>query len=444
MMMMAYKNDSNLVILNRYGKMNGDNKAELYETYDRIRDLTVSGPTIGANGLGKIGSFAMNLARSVSGSPFLPTFGSEAVLIPGTSYYGPQSGGNGANVPAAEAAFGLSPFGQYPGFDTTGGLAANIPLEVFQANSLSSQTPSFNAGDVGGYATFLGNIDQIAGVQAPASKPNFFAQVGRGVMGVAGGLGVMALAILQSLASGGYRPPIGGGASGLGSTGMTTGFSNPFALSGVGGSYGTSLMGSAGSGLMGSNFASSGFGNTGGYGGFASQMMGQGFGGMGSSLAAQGGIGATFEDLSDMVGFEPRFDTGRIAGGASPVTGQLVNGLSLASGAMAGSGFGRNFVMPLAGIASGIGGLLTTLGPFLGPWGSVALSTGSILSGAAGAVNQSFQHVQSRFLVNADSILTQKVRNLEITGKMLDAQEDIMKKLLKDEADGDKKLLENL
>jgi hypothetical protein len=438
MMMMTYKNDSNLVILNRYGKMNGDNKAELYETYDRIRDLTVSGPTIGANGLGKIGSFAMNLARSVSGAPFLPTFGSEAVLIPGTSYYGPQSGGNGANVPAAEAAFGLSPFGQYPGFDTTGGLAANIPLEAFQANSLSAQTPSL--GMFAGGASFLGNIDQVAGIQAPAQKPNFFAQVGKGIAGVAGGVGVMALAILQSLASGGYRPAIGGAnSSGVG--GFNT-LSNPLGLGGIGGAYGSNLMGSSGGSLLGSNFASSGFS---GFGGFASQLAGQGFGGTGTSLAMQGGIGADFEDLTDMVGFESSgFQSGRVAGGASPVTGNLVNGLSLASGALAGSGFGRNFVMPLAGIASGIGGLLTTLGPFLGPWGSVALSTGSILSGAAGAVNQSFQHVQSRFLVNADSILTQKVRNLEITGKMLDAQEDIMKKLLKDEADGDKKLLENL
>lgn len=38
---MAYKNDSYLVIANKFGSASGDAKAMLWETYDKLRDLTV-------------------------------------------------------------------------------------------------------------------------------------------------------------------------------------------------------------------------------------------------------------------------------------------------------------------------------------------------------------------------------------------------------------------
>ena len=57
---------------------------------------------------------------------------------------------------------------------------------------------------------------------------------------------------------------------------------------------------------------------------------------------------------------------------------------------------------------------------------------------------QSFQHVSNRILVNADTILSNKVKNLETTIKQLDAQQDILKKLLKESVEGDKKALDNL
>ena len=65
-------------------------------------------------------------------------------------------------------------------------------------------------------------------------------------------------------------------------------------------------------------------------------------------------------------------------------------------------------------------------------------------AGAAGAVLQSFQHVSNRILVNADTILANKVKNLETTVKQLDAQQAIIKKLLKESVDGDKKALDSL
>ncbi len=44
---MSYKNDSNLVIANRFGDASSAAKAQLWETYDRLRDLTVSGSGTG-------------------------------------------------------------------------------------------------------------------------------------------------------------------------------------------------------------------------------------------------------------------------------------------------------------------------------------------------------------------------------------------------------------
>ena len=100
--------------------------------------------------------------------------------------------------------------------------------------------------------------------------------------------------------------------------------------------------------------------------------------------------------------------------------------------------------MPAAGIVSGIGGLLTTLGPFFGPFGIAAAAGGAVLNGTAGAVLSSFQHISNRILVNADTTLTSKIKNLETTVKQLDAQGEILRKLLKDSVDGDKKALDNI
>lgn len=300
---MSYKNDSEIVILNRYGKASGLGKAELYETYDRLRDLTVSGPALGGSGLGKFGGVLMQVARLFGASPFLPTFGSSAMNIPGTSYYAPISGGTGTDF-GGQAAFGLAPFSQMSGMPT------------------------------GGAAPIDGNVDALG----------FFS------------------------------------ASGIGSESI-----HSFGFSGIGDS------------------------------GFPLESFAVG-------AIPEGGV---------------------IAGGASPVANAATAG-GLTAGTVAGAGFGRNWVMPAAGIVSGIGGLLTTLGPFFGPFGIAAAAGGSVMNGMAGAVLQSFQHVSNRILVNADTILTNKIKNLETTVKQLDAQQDILKKLLKESVEGDKKALDNL
>jgi len=44
---MSYKNDSNLVIANRFSDASSAAKAQMWETYDRLRDLAVSGSGTG-------------------------------------------------------------------------------------------------------------------------------------------------------------------------------------------------------------------------------------------------------------------------------------------------------------------------------------------------------------------------------------------------------------
>ncbi len=327
---MSYKNDSYLVIMNSYDKANGAAKAELFETYDRIRDLASSGPALGGNGLGKFSGLLVNVARMFGASNFLPTFGNESINIPGTSYYAPITGGTGI-IPGGQAAFGLAPFSQVTGYNAGGAApvdnSAVVPLSSFSAYG----TGSMNASSLG-----------FSGV----GDPNYPASA------MVGGMTSNA----PSMLSGGT---IAGGASPV------------------------------------------------------------------TALASN--------DLSG----------GSWTGGASGLSSAATAG-GMISGTAAGAGFGRNWVMPAAGVVSGIGGMLTTLGPFLGPFGIAAAAGGAVANGLAGAVLSSFQKVSTRLLTNADTILAAKVKNLETTVKQLDAQEDIIKKLLKDQVDGDKKALDNL
>jgi len=331
---MSYKNDSLLTIMNSYGKSNSYAKAELFETYDRIRDLMASGPTLGGSGLGKFGGLLVNVARMFGASDFLPSFGSEAVNIPGTSYYAPVTGGTGLTPSGGQTAFGLGPMSQISGFP--GGAA---PIDGSSVMPLSSYTAP-------GFSQF--------------------------------------------------------------------GYSN--------------LSGDAGIAYF--NFASNNLGT------------------LNSARSFAGGaapIEFSTEDAS--LSSEQELNNGTIAGGALSITSGITGAATaggLAMGGAAGAGFGRNLVMPAASIMSGIGGLLTTLGPFFGPFGIAAAAGGAVANGVAGAVLNSFQHVSNRLLTNADTIMTAKVKNLESLVKQLDAQEEILKKLLKDSLDGDKKALDNI
>lgn len=113
---MSYKNDSYLVISNKFGSASSDAKAQLFETYDRLRDLTVSGQSLDGAGFGTAGSFLWQVARLIAPSSFMPVMGGSTQMnIPGTSYWTPMSGGN-AMTDGGNSAFGIGNLGNYPGF----------------------------------------------------------------------------------------------------------------------------------------------------------------------------------------------------------------------------------------------------------------------------------------------------------------------------------------
>jgi len=199
-----------LVLANKYGLASSDAKAEMFETYDRIRDLTVSGPTLGgAGGYGAVGSFLMNLARLVGPTSYLPVLGSSSINIPGTSYYSSVYGGNSTNT--ALSSFGMNEMSKYPGFPggaasitALGGLSSlfGIGSEYGSlANSFSiGGVSSGDAASVVSASTYTQAVGALTGVSASAGK---YSDIVLPVAGVVGGIG----GIVGSLAP--YFGPFG-------------------------------------------------------------------------------------------------------------------------------------------------------------------------------------------------------------------------------------------
>ncbi len=282
---MAYKNDGYLVIANRYGAASGNAKALMYETYDRLRDLTVSGSTATGSGFGATGGFLYQLASLFSPSAFMTTLGgTDTMNIPGTSYWSAYSGANGS-ASAQYSSFGLNSLYNYSGF------------------------------------------------------PNGAAPVYAGLSGYA---------------TGGAAP------AGL--------------INGVGSQNGYAT-------------------------GFASSI---------GSIA----------DIASAAGY----------------------GAGMASG----YGIGQTFVTQLGGIISGWGGILQNMAPYMGEWGLPAILCGNLLSGTGSAAISAVQGVAQNILTNADTILSQKVTNIETVCKMLDTQSDIVRKMLKDDIEGNSQEVQNI
>ncbi len=270
---MAYKNDGALVIANKYGSASSDAKAMLYETYDRLRDLTVAGSAGAGTGFEAAGGFLYQLASLFAPSAFMTTLGgTSAMNIPGTSYWSPYTGGTGG-LTGTYSSFGVNSLGNYSGF------------------------PSGYAARLSGYAT--GGASAING-------------------------------LLYGYGS---------------SKGSPTGFA-----SGIG-----SIADIA-------STAAYGIGTANGY-----------------------GIGAS------------------------------------------------NILMPLAGLVSGWGGIMTAAAPYLGEFGLPAIVMGNLMQGTSSAALSAYQSVSQNVLANADTILSQKVANIETVCKMLDTQSSIVRKTLKDD-----------
>lgn len=277
---MSYKNDSYLVIANKFGSAGSEAKAQLWETYDKLRDLTVSGSGAGGTGWGNTGSFLYRMASLLAPSSYGTVFGSsETMNVPGTSYYSSMNGGS---------AYGVNSLYNYSGFPSG---AAPI---------------SWSDGGVytGGAATMFG----------------------------------------------------------------------------WGTDFGSSTSGTA------TGFASS-------------------------------------------------------VGGLADIASATAYGVGAANG----YGFlGKNIVLPLASIISGWGGIMQSAAPYLGEYGLPALVMGNLMQGTTSAALSAYQRVTGNITANADTILSNKVRNIETVCKMLDTQGDVCKKMLKESIDGDSKAIQNL
>ncbi len=277
---MSYRYDSALVIANKYGQASSIAKAELYETYDRLRDITVSGSASAGTGFGTVGGFLWQLASLFAPSSFMPIMGGTSMMnIPGTSYWSPITG-------ATSALYGA--------------------------------TNSFGIGGLGSYSGF----------------PSGAAPVSWGMGTVTGGA-----ASINSKYSGGT--PTG------------------YAVS-----------------------------------------------------------------ASDIAG--------------------LTAGSYLTSAASTGFNFGQNFVLPVAGVISGIGGLMQSVAPYMGNSGLAAIVAGNLLEGTGSAALNAYSNVTGRITTNADAILSDKVRNIETVCKMLDTQAEIVRKSLKDEIEGNSQAINDI
>ncbi len=163
---MSYKNDSELVIMNRFSSASSTAKAQLWETYDRLRDLTVSGSGTGT-GFETAGSWLYNAASLLAPSAFATVFGgSETMNIAGTSYYSKTN---------TATSYGVDSLYNYSGFPNgaasinsvyglaTGGAAAIL-------GGWGSNFAKGLAGRMAGNATgYASNIAGLANVSSAAA-----------------------------------------------------------------------------------------------------------------------------------------------------------------------------------------------------------------------------------------------------------------------------------
>lgn len=172
---MSYKYDSYLVISNKFGAASSDAKAMLFETYDQLRDISVSAAS-GSTGSGfeGAGGFLYNLASLFSPASFATTLnGRNTYSIPGTSYYGGGALSSSAN-----------------GLENYSGFAAS--LDGFATGEAASILSGY--GTETGAASSIGGIADIASTAAYATgTASGFSGFGRGLLlqtaGVIAGIG---------------------------------------------------------------------------------------------------------------------------------------------------------------------------------------------------------------------------------------------------------------
>ena len=171
---MSYKYDSYLVIANKFGSAGSDAKAQLFETYDKLRDLTVSGSGMGT-GFESAGGLLYNIASLISPSAFATVLGaSETMSIPGTSYYSSMPNGS---------AYGLNSLYNYSGFP--GGAAPfSWGLSGCSTGGAAGLTGwgTSTSGTATGFASGIGGIADIATAAAYGAGSASGFGIGRNVV----------------------------------------------------------------------------------------------------------------------------------------------------------------------------------------------------------------------------------------------------------------------
>lgn len=180
----------------------------------------------------------------------------------------------------------------------------------------------------------------------------------------------------------------------------------------------------------------------------------------GTSYYSSGAVGSSTYGLETYSGFAASIDgcaTGEAAsilngygtetGGASSIGGiaDIANTAGFTAGtASAFSGFGQSVLLRSAGLISGIGGIAQAAAPYMGEYGLGAIIAGNVMQGTGSAVLSAIESAAGKITSNADTVLTNKVRNIETVCKMLDTQGDVVKKMLKESIDSDSKAIQNL
>lgn len=180
----------------------------------------------------------------------------------------------------------------------------------------------------------------------------------------------------------------------------------------------------------------------------------------GTSYFKGGTMGSSSGGLENYSGFAAPIDgslTGEAAsiltgygsptGAASSIGGltDIADAAGYIGGTASGySGVGRSFLLSSAGFISGIGGILQAAAPYMGEYGLGAVLAGDVTSGLGGAIYSAVQNAAGKVTSNADTVLSNKVKNLETVCKMLDTQGDVVKKMLKESIDSDSKAIQNM
>lgn len=211
---MSYRYDSYLVISNKFGSASADAKAQLFETYDQLRDITVSSAS-GSTGSGmeSAGGFLYNMASLFSPASFATSLsGKSTYNIPGTSYYGSGATGSSSYGLESYSGFAASINGSATG--EAASILSGYGSETGGASGVGgladvSSTAAYAAGTASGFSNFgqnfvlqsAGLIAGIGGIMQSAAP--YMGEYGLGAI-VAGnvlqGSGSAAMAAVQAAA----------------------------------------------------------------------------------------------------------------------------------------------------------------------------------------------------------------------------------------------------